>query len=240
MDDSRGTLRGAKVLVTGATGGIGRAVAEAVAGADGQLHVLSRNADALAPLAERTGGRSWPADLSDDADVWFALDTLQETLGGPPDAVVTAAGAFELAPLAETSVEAFDRNLQVNLRGPFLVIRALLPAMLERGGGRIVSVGSVAGRTALPGNAAYGASKFGLRGMHEVLVEELRGTGVAATLVEPAATDTPLWDPLDPDARDDLPARSAMLRPEDVAGAVLFVLTRPAHVRVPLIQIESG
>jgi NADP-dependent 3-hydroxy acid dehydrogenase YdfG len=76
--------------------------------------------------------------------------------------------------------------------------------------------------------------------MHEVLVEELRGTGVAATLVEPSATDTKLWDPLGPDSRDDLPSRSQMLRPEDVAEAVLFALTRPADVRVPLIQIEHG
>jgi NAD(P)-dependent dehydrogenase (short-subunit alcohol dehydrogenase family) len=154
--------------------------------------------------------------------------------------VVNAAGAFDLAPFAETTVQAFDRNLAVNLRGPFLVIRALLPAMLERGSGRIVTVGSVAGRRALAGNAAYGASKWGLRGMHEVLVEELRGTGVAATLVEPAATDTALWDPLDPDAREDLPPRSAMLAAAEVAEAVLFALTRPDAVRVPLIQIERG
>jgi NAD(P)-dependent dehydrogenase (short-subunit alcohol dehydrogenase family) len=234
------TLAGATVLVTGATGGIGRAVAERVANADGRLHVMSRGAQALAELAARTGGGVWPADLTDDADVWSALDALQETLGGPPEAVVNAAGAFELASFGETSVETFDLNLAVNLRGPFLVIRALLPAMLVRGRGRIVNVGSVAGRRALPGNAAYGASKFGLRGMHEVLVEELRGTGVAATLVEPSATDTKLWDPLGPDSRDDLPSRSQMLRPEDVAEAVLFALTRPADVRVPLIQIEHG
>jgi NAD(P)-dependent dehydrogenase (short-subunit alcohol dehydrogenase family) len=234
------TLRGSSLLVTGATGGIGRAVAERLAAEGAVLHVLSRTAKALAPVAEPTGGRTWTADLGDDADVWLALDALQDALGGPPDAVVNAAGAFDLAAFPRTSVEMFDRNLAVNLRGPFLVVRALLPAMLERGSGRIVNVGSVAGRRALPGNAAYGASKFGLRGMHEVLVEELRGTGVAATLVEPAATDTRLWDPLAPDERGDLPSRDAMLQPDDVAEAVLFALTRPPHVRVPLIQIERG
>jgi NADP-dependent 3-hydroxy acid dehydrogenase YdfG len=233
-------LDGTSVLVTGATGGIGRAVAERVAAEGGQLHVLSRTADALAPLARGTGGRAWSVDLADDADLWSALDELQELLGGPPDAVVNAAGAFDLAAFTRTSVEMFDRNVEINLRGPFLVVRALLPAMLERRSGRIVNLGSVAGRRALPGNAAYGASKFGVRGLHEVLVEELRGTGVSATLVEPTATDTRLWDPLSPDTRDDLPSRDVMLRPEDVAEAVLFVLTRPAHVSVPLIQIERG
>jgi len=73
-----------------------------------------------------------------------------------------------------------------------------------------------------------------------VLLEELRGTGVTATLIEPAATDTELWDPLDPDQDPGLPSRADMLRPEEVAEAVYFVATRPGHVRIPLLQIERG
>ena len=76
--------------------------------------------------------------------------------------------------------------------------------------------------------------------MHEVLVEELRGTGVRATLLEPAATDTSIWDPFDPDADPDLPDRSVMLDPDDVAEAVLFVATRPEHVQIPVLQIERA
>jgi NADP-dependent 3-hydroxy acid dehydrogenase YdfG len=234
------TLAGASVLVTGATGGIGRAVAERVAEAGGQLHLLSRTASSLESLARGTGGRTWLADLTDDADTWSALYALSETLGGPPNAVVNAAGIFQLAKAAETSVMAFDQSLAMNLRGPFLVVRALLPGMLQRGSGRIVNIGSVAGRRAFPGNAAYSAAKFGLRGLHEVLVEELRGTGVSATLVEPTATNTKLWDPLDPDGRDDLPSRSEMLEPDAVADAVVFALTRPPDASIPLIQIERG
>ena len=233
-------LRGASVLITGATQGIGRAVAGQLGAAGARLHLLARRPEPLEALASESGGRAWPCDLADDADVWSVLDGLQDELGGPPDAVVNAAGTFDLVPLVETSVNAFDRNVAVNLRGPFLVIRALLPGMLKRGSGRIVNLGSVAGRRALPGNAAYGASKHGLRGLHEVLLEEIRGTGVLATLIEPAATDTPLWDPLDPDARSDVPSRIEMLSPEDVAEAVLFALTRPPGVRIPLIQIERG
>ena len=159
---------------------------------------------------------------------------------GPPSIVVACAGAFTLAPLAETSVQDFDRLITVNLRGTFLLYRALLPPMLQAGRGDLVTIGSAAGRSAFPANGAYAASKYGQRGLHEVLAEELRGSEVRCTLVEPAATDTPLWDPLDPDTRPDLPARAEMLHPEDVAEAVLFSVTRPAHVRIPLLQIEPG
>ena len=126
------------------------------------------------------------------------------------------------------------------MRGPFVVIRTLLPGMLRRGSGTIVSVGSVAGHRAFASNGAYSASKFGLRGLHEVLAEEIRGSGVRATLIEPAATDTSAWDPFRPDQRPELPNRSDMLRPEDVADAVLFAATRPAGVTLPLLRIQRG
>src|SRR5690606_20460173 len=185
-------------------------------------------------------GSSVVADLTDDVSVWDALDGLVESNGAPPDIVVNAAGVFGIAPTAEETVTSFDLEVAVNLRGPFLVVRALLPAMLERGSGLFVSVGSAAGRRAFPGNGAYSASKFGLRGFHEVLLEEIRGTGVRASLIEPAATDTARWDPLDPDRRPDLPDRADMLHAGDVADAALFVATRPGHVRVPLLQIERA
>ena len=145
-----------------------------------------------------------------------------------------------MASCATETVKVFDETVAVNLRGTFLVNRALLPSMLERGTGLIVNVGSVAGRRAFSGNAAYSASKYGLRGYHEVLLEELRGTGVRATLLEPAATDTPLWDPLDPDRDPRLPNRDRMLRPDDVADTVLFVATRPQSVRIPVLQVERA
>lgn len=233
-------LAGRTVLVTGASKGIGRAIVTALAEAGARVHALARNPGPVEGVVHASGGRTWAVDLSDDAEVWDAMDLLQEELGGVPDAVVASAGAFDLAPLAETTVEMFDRQVAVNLRGTFLVYRSLLPAFLARGSGDLVTIGSIAGRKAFPANGAYSASKFGQRGLHEVLAEELRGTGVRATLVEPAATDTPLWDPLDPDANPELPGRAAMLRPEDVAQAVLFALSRPPHVRVPLLQIERG
>jgi len=233
-------MRGRVALVTGASRGIGARVAERLAEAGARVWLLARSADALAEVAARTGGTPLVADLTDEVEVWDVLDRLQDELGAPPDLVVSAAGVFSLAPVAEETVKALDDHLAVNLRGAFLVTRALLPAMLERGRGLFVNVGSVAGRRAFPGNAAYSASKFGLRGFHEVLLEEVRGTGVRATLVEPAATDTPLWDPLDPHAHPSLPNRSAMLSPDDVAEAVLFVATRPESVRIPFLSIERA
>lgn len=228
------------MLLTGGSRGIGRATAEAIAEAGGAVHVLCRDPEPVRDIAAASGGTIWPTDLADDVAVWASIDGLMERLGGPPSAVVNSAGAFAIAPLAETSVAVFDQMLSVNLRGAFLVLRAVLPAMIERDAGRIINVGSVAGRRGFPGNGAYSASKFGLRGLHEVLVEELRGSGVAATLLEPAATDTPLWDPLDPDHDPALPSRGAMLHPSDVAETVVFVLTRPDHVRIPLLHIERG
>ncbi len=233
-------LRGRTALVTGASRGIGAAVAERLAEAGARVWGMARSADALAELSARSGVTALPADLTDDASVWSAVDGLQDQLGGPPSMLVHAAGVFGLSPIATESVKAFDAHLAVNLRSAFLVVRALLPGMLELGEGLIVNVGSVAGRKAFPGNAAYSASKFGLRGLHEVLLEEIRGTGVRATLVEPAATDTSLWDALDPDNDPGLPDRATMLSPEDVAEAVLFVATRPPHVRIPVLQIEHA
>lgn len=234
------TLRGRTALVTGGSRGIGARIAERMFEAGARVWAMARSTDVLSELSSRSGVVPLPADLTDEASVWDALDRLQEEVGGPPHVVVNAAGVFGLDPLASTTVKAFDAHVAVNLRGPFLVMRVLLPQMLRRGDGVIVNIGSVAGRKALPGNAAYAASKFGLRGLHEVLLEETRGTGVRATLVEPAATDTELWDPLDPDANPELPDRAAMLDPDDVAEAVLFVATRPGRVRIPLLQIERA
>lgn len=240
MTDIVPRLVGRTALVTGASRGIGRRIVELLVEEGVHVWALARSRELLAELERVHGVEPVFADLRDDTSTWFALDKLQDAAKAPPDIVVNAAGVFGLEECAEETVEVFDAHLSVNLRGPFLVTRALLPAMLERGSGLIVNVGSTAGRKAFPGNAAYSASKFGLRGFHEVLVEELCGTGVQASLVEPSATDTPLWDVLDPDSDPDLPNRSEMLHASDVAEAVIFVATRPEGVSIPLLQVARG
>lgn len=224
-------------LVTGATGGIGEAVARRLA-ADGLRVCLGgRRVGRLERLAREVGGVAVPFDLTNEEDVERARPVV-EVAG--LDVLVNAAGVFDLASVAQTSGEVLRRNLDVNLVGAFNVTRAFLPGMLAAGSGLVINVGSVAGWRAFPENSAYAASKFGLRGFHEVLLEELRGTGVRACLLEPGAVDTPIWDPLDPDAAPHLPNRARMLRAEDVARAAGFVAGLPDEVAVPLLRIERA
>lgn len=232
-------LDGGLALITGASRGIGEAVARTLAREGSHVVLVSRTVERLEELADELGGTALPLDLTDHSA------TAEATAGliarrGAPDVLVNAAGVFDIAPIHETTADTLDRNLDVNLRSAFWLLRCLLPDMLERGSGLVVNIGSVAGRQAFPGNAAYSASKYGLRGMHEVLVEEVRGTGVRACLIEPSATDTTIWDPMDPDNHPELPSREAMLAPDDVAEAVLFVCTRPQTVQIPLVQIARA
>jgi NADP-dependent 3-hydroxy acid dehydrogenase YdfG len=156
---------------------------------------------------------------------------------GPPDIVVSNAGAFLLRPLETTEPKDLELQLAVNLQAPFALARAFLPAMRARGQGCYITLGSVADHVGYPENAAYAASKYGLRGLHETLLEEYRGTGVRLTLVSPGPTDTSAWDPFDPDRRSGFIPRAGMLRPSDVAEAVLFVATRPAHVLIDWLRL---
>ncbi len=234
------SLRGQAALVTGASRGIGARVVERFTGAGARVWAIARSEDALTELASRTGAIPLPLDLTDEASVWDGLDRLHDQLRGAPNLVVNSAGIFGMEMAHQETVRGFDEAIAVNLRAPFLVIRSVLPAMLSRGSGTIVNIGSVSGRRAFPANGSYSASKFGLRGYHEVLLEELRGTGVRATLVEPAATDTAMWDALDPDNDPNLPDRDGMLSADDVADAVMYAVTRPETVRIPLLQIEHG
>jgi NADP-dependent 3-hydroxy acid dehydrogenase YdfG len=230
-------LAGRFAVVTGGSRGIGRAVAAGLVRSGATVMVVGRAWSGVEQAARELGAQAFAVDLRLEADV-AALAAATQDRFGRVDVVVHAAGAFELTPIAETSVASFDRMLAVNLRGAFLLASAFLPEMLTRGSGHFLSIGSVAGRLAMPGNGAYSASKFGLRGLHAVLDAELRGTGVRATLVEPAATDTGLWDGVD--AANGIPARPDMLRPEAVADAVLFALTRSPETAVRNIILDRN
>ncbi len=191
-------------------------------------------------LAGGIGATALAGDVTDEGFVERLAKYVEDHWGEAPDVLINNAGGFTLSPIVETEPAEVGRLLAVNLRAPFELTRRFLPGMLARGSGQIVNVGSIAGRKPFPGNAAYSASKYGLRGLHEVLVEELRGTGLRATWIEPSAVDTALWDGLDPDGRDDLPSRAEMLAPDAVAEAILFAVTRPPTVAVEELAIRAN
>ncbi|MDE2805567.1 MAG: SDR family oxidoreductase [Gemmatimonadota bacterium] len=230
---------GRTALVTGATGGIGEAIVRRLA-ADGlRVFAGGRRRKRLERLTAEVGGVALPFDVTGEAEVEGARRVVREA-NARVDVLVNAAGVFDLARVTDTSDAVLNRNLDANLRGAFNVTRTFLPAMLAAGSGLVIHVGSVAGWRAFPENGAYSASKFGLRGFHEVLLEEIRGTGVRACLMEPGAVDTPIWDAHGPDSSPHLPSRGEMLRPGDVAGAVSFVAGLPDTVTVPLLRIERA
>ena len=233
-------LSGQRVVLTGATGGIGRAVADRLAQLGAALVLVARRAEPLEKLAEDLGATAVAGDVTDEGFVERLAAFVEDQWGDAPDVLINNAGAFTLSPIVETEPAEVRRLLAVNLRAPFELTKRFLPGMLARGSGHIVNVGSIAGRKPFRGNAAYSASKYGLRGLHEVLVEELRGTGLRATWIEPSAVDTPLWEDLDPDSREDLPSRAEMLAPAAVADAILFAVTRPPSVVVEELAIRSN
>jgi NADP-dependent 3-hydroxy acid dehydrogenase YdfG len=226
-------LAGRTAVVAGASRGIGLAVAEQLQAAGAHVVRLARS---LAD-AEHTGRTDLTCDLTDAAAVTQVARRILEARGAP-DLLVNVAGAFLVSPLAETTPEQLGAQLAANLVAPFLVLRAFLPAMVARGRGVIVTVGSVADHQPFAGNAAYGAAKAGLRGLHGVLVRELRGTGIRATLLSPGPVDTAIWDAVHPDATPGFTKRAQMLKAADVAEAVLFVATRRDPVAIPELHIE--
>ena len=224
-------LAGRVAVVAGASRGIGLASATALAAAGATVVRLARS---LEP-GRRDGFIDVRCDITDDDDLRAAVDIA--TAAGTPEIVIASTGAFALAPFEQATRADLEAQLAANVQGPFALAQAFVPGMRRRGTGLVVLIGSVTDHMGLPGNSAYAASKYALRGMHETLVAELRGSGVRCSLLSPGATDTPLWDPLDPDHRDDLPDRAAMLRPADVAEAVMFLATRPAHVHIDWMRI---
>jgi NADP-dependent 3-hydroxy acid dehydrogenase YdfG len=235
-------LAGRSALVTGASRGIGAAIARRLAREGARVALVARSELALEALASELGGGAVAAacdlHLPGAADVVRAA--LDDLGADSPDILVNNAGAFLVAPAHETSVDAFREMLEVNLTAPFAFVRAFLPEMRRRGAGHLVTVGSIADRASFPGNAAYAASKHGLRALHEVLRAELRGSGVRTSLVSPGPVNTGLWDVVDPDAREGFTPRARMLDPDAVADAVAYVVTAPTPLNVDELRLSRS
>lgn len=219
-------LSGKTALVTGSGRGIGKAIALGLSRRGVQVVLTARTASELEAVKEeivRGGGqaRVFPADLSRDADIDGLIERCAAECGSI-DYLVNNAGWGKTANVVRARVEDWDLTLRVNLRAPMILSKRLLPAMLEKGHGAIVNIASIAGRSGEANVSAYSAAKFGLVGFTQSLYEEVREYGVKVAAILPGFVDTAL-----------IPAtarlnRSKMIRPEDVAEAVLFVLTSPA------------
>ena len=214
-------------IVTGAGRGIGRAVAEALAGQGATVVLAARTRSELAAVAEtirNAGGQALavPTDVTQDAHVGALVD---QAVGqfGRVDILVTAAGVAAFGPVAGAKVEDWDPMLAVNLRAVMVSCRAVLPPMIRQRSGTIVNVSSVAASRPIAGAAAYAATKAGVVAWSRVLAEELRADGVRVGVISPGAVDTPLWD-----AVPGGPDRARMLTPDAVARAVLLMVTLPS------------
>ena len=207
------------VVVTGASQGIGQAIAEAFSERDeAKVALVARTESKLRAVAESCRERGGepivvPTDVTDDAAVADMAETVRDEWG-TPDILVNNAGAFTYAPLDELTLDGFRDQIDVNLTGAFAVTQAFLPAMRERESGHLFYMGSVASIMAYPGNAGYCAAKHGLRGLARVVREETKNEGVRVTTVLPGATDTPTW------AGADIPSERFMA-PADVAQSVV-------------------
>ena len=206
-------LGGRTALVTGASGGLGQAIARALAARGADLVLSARKVDVLEALAAETGGRVIPCDLSDRA----AVERLVEE-AGPVDALVCNAGIPGSGALESFSVEQIDRAIDVNLRAPIVLTRLMAEGMVERGGGHIVFVSSLSGKAGTPKTSIYAATKFGLRGFAQSLREDLRPRGVGVSTVFPGfIRDAGMFH----DSGAKLPGYVGTKRPDDVARAVI-------------------
>jgi 3-oxoacyl-[acyl-carrier protein] reductase len=217
------------VLITGASRGIGRAVALARARRGDAVVLVARTAPALATVAaevEAAGGRALalPADVTDETQASAMVASAVDAFGRL-DALVNAAGMGSFRPVAELSLAEWERHLRVNLTGTFLACRAALGPMRAQGAGQIVNILSIAAKVSFPGAAAYCASKWGARGFTRVLAEEVRRQGIRVTALCPGSVDTPFWEEI-----ESHPDFARMMRAEDVAEAVAFILDQPPGI----------
>ena len=222
----RGALAGQVAIVTGAGRGIGHAIATALAREEATVVLAARTRQQLAATAasiRESGGTALaiPTDVTQDAAVEAMVEQAIAELGRV-DVLVTAAGVASFGPVSGTKPADWDGMLAVNLRAVMVTCRAVLPIMVRQRRGTIINVASVAAQRAIPGAAAYTATKAGVVGFSRVLAEELRAEGVRVGVLVPGAVDTPLWDTI-----PNSPVRGRMLRPEDVARAAVLMASLP-------------
>jgi uncharacterized protein len=227
-------ISGSTILLTGATGGLGGAIARALHARGGKLILTGRRTEVLTPLAaELDGARTLAVDLSDATEVDRLVAEAGELDILVANAALPAAGRLESFTMVE-----IDRALAVNLRAPIALAHALAPAMIERGQGHLLFMSSLAGKSATPGTGIYNATKFGLRGFASALRADLRENGVGVSAVFPGfIRDAGMFA----EANIKLPTGVGTASPEDVARAVLSAIERNrAEVDVAPLPMRAG
>jgi short-subunit dehydrogenase len=215
-------LAGQGVLLTGASGGIGRCVATELARRGARLALAGRSETRLIDLAERIRdagafAATLPCDISGPHGPSRLMEGAVDALG-TVDVLVNNAGLSCFARLADEEDSRIRRLVEVNLTAPMLLAREVLPGMLKRGSGQIVNVGSALGSIAFAQFAVYSATKFALRGFSEALRRELAGTGITVTYVAPRTTDTAMNTPA---VRDFVARTGAAMDPPEVVARVI-------------------
>jgi short-subunit dehydrogenase len=221
------------VLLTGASGGIGAAIARAFAARGATLVLSGRRVEVLEALADEVGGRAVACDLSQREEVDRLIGE-----AGDVDVLVANAGLPASSVFTELRQDEIDRMLEVNLRAPIALARALAPAMIARRNGHLVFISSLAGKAASPASAIYSATKFGLRGFGLGIREDLRPHGVGVSVVLPGfIREAGIFA----DAGVELPRGVGTRSPEDVAEAVVRAIERNrAEVEVAPMGLRLG
>ena len=238
-------LDGKTALVTGASGGIGAAIARALHTQGATVVLSGTRAEALQTLATELGERAHtcPADLRDPTAP-DALIAAAETAAGPLHILVNNAGMTKDGLALRMKDEDWATVMEVDLAAPFRLARAALRGMLRRRAGRIVGIGSVVGTTGNPGQANYAAAKAGLIGMSKSLAQEVGSRNITVNVVAPGFVETPMTDILAPEQKAKLTAAiplGRMGRPEDIAAAVTWLASdEAAWVTGTTIHVNGG
>jgi uncharacterized protein len=226
-------ISGSTVLLTGATGGLGHAIARALSAKGGRLILTGRRMDVLEPLASELGARALAVDLSDASEVNRLLSE-----AGELDILVANAALPASGSLDSFTVEQIDRAIDVNLRAPIAMTHALAPEMVRRGRGHLLLMSSLSGKAATAGSSIYNATKFGLRGFAGAMRAELHGTGVGVSAVFPGfIREAGMFA----EAGVELPRGVGTRSPQDVAKAVVHAIEQNrGEVDVAPISLRVG
>ena len=235
-----GALEGKVAVVTGASAGIGQAVARRFLEEGADLVVVARRGERLEALAEdaRQAGRRCAVITGDVREEATARQTVEQALDelGKIDILVNNAGIGIYGNLVETSADDFDQMMDTNMRSTFLFTRHTAPSMIERGSGFIINISSMAGVMGFAGEAAYCATKFAQVGFTQALDRELRPRGIKVGVVCPGGVKTEFA--IGTGRTEEGVAASGMLDADDVAQAVLLMATQPEGARITEIRMR--